>query len=75
MLAAYGLSPRERDICGQVIAGYSTAEIAAHLFISAHTVQDHLKSIFAKAGVRSRGELAARLRPATADGSAAFSPR
>jgi DNA-binding CsgD family transcriptional regulator len=66
MLAAYGLTPRERDVCRQVIAGCSTAEIAAHLFISANTVQDHLKSVFAKTGVRSRGELAARLRPAAA---------
>ena len=75
MLAAYGLSPRERDVCGQVLAGCSTAEIADHLFISPHTVQDHLKSVFAKTGVRSRGELAARLRPATAARSPAVSSR
>ena len=63
LLAAYGLTAREREICREVIAGHSTADIAARLFISANTVQDHLKSIFAKVGVRSRGELVARLRP------------
>jgi DNA-binding CsgD family transcriptional regulator len=63
LLAAYGLTPREREICGEVIAGYSTVDIAGRLFISANTVQDHLKSVFAKVGVRSRGELVARLRP------------
>lgn len=63
LLAAYGLSARERDVCQEVIGGHSTAEIANHLFISANTVQDHLKSIFGKVGVRSRGELVARLRP------------
>jgi DNA-binding CsgD family transcriptional regulator len=63
LLTAYGFSSRERDICREVIAGHSTSDIAARLFISANTVQDHLKSVFAKVGVRSRGELVARLRP------------
>ncbi len=63
LLAAYGLTSRERDICREVIAGHSTADIAGRLFISAHTVQDHLKSVFAKVGVRSLGELVARLHP------------
>ena len=63
LLAAYGLTAREREICREVIAGYSTVDIAGRLFISSNTVQDHLKSIFAKVGVRSRGELVARLRP------------
>ncbi|MBE0011439.1 response regulator transcription factor [Arthrobacter sp. AET 35A] len=63
MLVAYELSPREREICREVIGGHPTTEIANHLFISVHTVQDHLKSVFAKVGVRSRGELVARLRP------------
>jgi DNA-binding CsgD family transcriptional regulator len=67
LFTAYGLTSRERDICHDVMAGRSTADIAEHLFISAHTVQDHLKSVFAKVGVRSRGELVARLRPEVTD--------
>lgn len=63
LVAAYGLSSRERDVCREVLAGHPTAAIAGRLFISANTVQDHLKSVFAKVGVRSRGELVARLRP------------
>ena len=34
-----------------------TAEIAADLYLSAHTVRDHIKAIFEKVGVSSRGEL------------------
>jgi DNA-binding CsgD family transcriptional regulator len=60
---ADGLTAREREVCREVIAGHSTADMASRLFISSNTVQDHLKSIFAKVGVRSRGELVARLRP------------
>ncbi|MEU4197320.1 helix-turn-helix transcriptional regulator [Kribbella sp. NPDC026611] len=63
LLAAYGLTTREREICLEVISGYPTAEIADRLSISPHTIQDHLKSAFAKVGVRSRGELVATLRP------------
>ena len=63
LLMAYGLTAREREICSEVIAGYPTADISGRLFISSNTVQDHLKSIFSKVGVRSRGELVARLRP------------
>ena len=71
LLEAYGLTDRERQVCREVIAGRSTAEIGAILFISANTVQDHLKSVFAKVGVRSRGALVARLRPEQATGGGA----
>lgn len=58
---SYGLTPRELQITQLTARGMSTAEIATALFISPHTVRDHLKAIFAKAGVSSRGALVARL--------------
>ncbi|MFF3242890.1 helix-turn-helix transcriptional regulator [Streptomyces sp. NPDC002870] len=44
-----------------MIAGTPSSAIATQLHISVNTVQDHLKSIFSKVGVRSRGQLVARL--------------
>ena len=61
IMQAYDLTKREGDITQCVLRGWSTIEIAARLHISQHTVQDHLKAIFEKFDVRSRGELAARL--------------
>jgi DNA-binding CsgD family transcriptional regulator len=57
VLRAYGLSAREREVARLVMLGRSTPQIAAALFISPHTVQDHLKAIFEKVGVHSRKEL------------------
>ena len=57
LMGVYGLSEREQTITRLVLQGYSTGEIAAELFISPHTVQQHLKGVFAKTGVRSRREL------------------
>jgi DNA-binding CsgD family transcriptional regulator len=58
---AFGLSPREQQVTARLARGMSTGAIAAELFLSEHTVRDHVKSIFAKVGVTSRTELVAYL--------------
>jgi DNA-binding CsgD family transcriptional regulator len=57
---ACGLSARERDLLDHLVTGIDTRQIAARMFVSEHTVQDHLKSIFAKTGARSRRALLSR---------------
>lgn len=57
LMGAYGLTARERDITRLVLQGGSTSQIAEELVVSPHTVQQHLKSIFDKTGVRSRRDL------------------
>ena len=61
LMSAYGLSVREQDVTRLVLQGESTTQIAERLSVSAHTVQQHLKSIFEKTGVRSRRELVGKV--------------
>jgi DNA-binding CsgD family transcriptional regulator len=58
---AYELTERERLITQLVAEGLSTELIGRRLYISPWTVQDHLKAVFEKVGVSSRGELVARI--------------
>jgi DNA-binding CsgD family transcriptional regulator len=58
---ACGLSSREAELLAHVVAGASTRDIARLMFLSEHTVQDHLKSIFAKTATRTRRTLLARV--------------
>ena len=55
--SAYGLSDREREVVDLVVRGLSTKQISRTLFISEHTVQDHLSNVFDKVGVRGRRAL------------------
>jgi DNA-binding CsgD family transcriptional regulator len=55
------LTQREREVTRLVARGLSTEAIGARLYLSPWTVQDHLKAIFAKIGVSTRGELVARV--------------
>jgi DNA-binding CsgD family transcriptional regulator len=57
----HDLTRRERQLVALVLDGLATKQLAAALAISPHTVQDHLKAVFAKTGVRTRGELVSHL--------------
>ncbi|HWI72710.1 MAG TPA: LuxR C-terminal-related transcriptional regulator, partial [Baekduia sp.] len=54
------LTPRELEVCRRVAGGATNAEVAAALFLSARTVEHHLRMAYRKLGVRSRSELAGR---------------
>jgi len=51
------LSPREAEIVAALVQHRRPARVAKALFISPHTVRNHLKSIFTKLGVHSQDEL------------------
>jgi DNA-binding CsgD family transcriptional regulator len=55
------LTERERAVVRLVARGLATSAIGRELHLSHWTVQDHLKTIFSKVGVNTRGELVARL--------------
>jgi DNA-binding CsgD family transcriptional regulator len=60
------LSPREREVAELAATGRTNKQIAAELFVSAKTVDNHLTAAMRKLGVHSRTALAHRVAAATA---------
>jgi DNA-binding CsgD family transcriptional regulator len=61
LMRAWSLTAREREVAQLVIDGLASEDIARELFISVHTVRDHVKAIFAKIGIRRRQDLVGAL--------------
>ncbi len=61
ILLAHGLTRREGQVAQLAVQGKTNKRVARDLHISEHTVEDHLKAIFTKVGVSSRGELTAKI--------------
>ncbi|WP_410793966.1 LuxR C-terminal-related transcriptional regulator [Kribbella sp. C-35] len=61
LMSAYGLTAREQEVTRLVLQGNSTTDIAEQLVVATHTVQQHLKSVFDKTGVRSRRDLVGKI--------------
>lgn len=57
---AHGLTERETEVVGLLALGLDTHAVADRLGLSPHTVQDHLKSVFDRTGIRSRAVLLSR---------------
>jgi len=58
----FKLSNRELEVVVLLAQGLSNKEIADKLFISEHTVKDHMKNIMRKMGVDSRGGIIAAIK-------------
>ncbi len=54
----FGLTPREIEIVGKIVVGYTNKDIAQEFSISEDTVKRHLSNVFDKLGVSNRLELA-----------------
>jgi DNA-binding CsgD family transcriptional regulator len=55
------LTPAEHRVAALVAEGKTNREVAAALYLSERTIEGHLSHLYAKLGVRSRAELAARM--------------
>jgi two-component system response regulator NreC len=51
------LTPRELEVMGYIVRGYTNRQIAETLIISIRTVEGHRASLFGKLGLKNRVEL------------------
>ncbi len=58
---SHGLTARETELLERLALGADTRTLARELYLSEHTVQDHLKSIFQKTNTRNRRTLLSRV--------------
>jgi len=68
------LSPAERDVALLVAEGLTNLQVAERLYLSRHTVDSHLRKIFAKLDIRRRVELAAVVARECGPGGPPLSP-
>ncbi|MEO7448752.1 MAG: LuxR C-terminal-related transcriptional regulator [Humibacillus sp.] len=61
-----GLTAREREVLGHVVAGHTYGEIARALFVSEKTVSSHVSNLLRKTGTTNRYDLARLARHSTA---------
>jgi DNA-binding CsgD family transcriptional regulator len=59
----YGISKREEAVLELVLAGLNNEETSQRLFISPHTVRNHIYSIYQKIGVKNRIQLLSACSP------------
>lgn len=69
--SAVSLTPRQRQVLAQLLAGASEKEVAYELGVSPHTAHEHVKAIHRAYGARSRGELLAFAAKAKGQGQRA----
>ncbi|MCW3107459.1 MAG: two component transcriptional regulator, LuxR family [Segetibacter sp.] len=56
------LSKRELEMLYQIIKGETAKEAAAHLSVSVHTINFHLKKIYHKLGIKNKAQLISRFK-------------
>lgn len=56
-LRVHGMTEREQEVLGMLLARYSNDEIAAQLHLARQTVKNHVSSVLRKLGVTNRREL------------------